>query len=91
MTAEIIADYKQGIPLRQIAKKYYVSPCYVYSHLEGYRRGKNIKADKAEVVSVYLQGFSIVKTAEKLGISKSWCKVILKSAGVRLRHGRGRK
>ena len=91
MTAEIVQAYKQGIPLRKIAEKYYVSPCYVYSYLNGYRRGKSSKVDKAEVVSVYLQGFSIVKTAEKLGISKSWCKVILKSAGVRLRHGRGRK
>jgi len=88
---DIIADYLAGMPLRKIAEKYYVSPCYVYSHLEGYRRGKSSKADKAEVVSVYLQGFSIVKTAERLGISKSWCKVILKDAGVRIRHGRGRK
>ena len=88
---DIIADYLAGMPLRKIAEKYYVSPCYVYSYLNGYRRGKNIKVDKAEVVSVYLQGFSIVKTAEKLGISKSWCKVILKDAGVRIRHGRGRK
>lgn len=88
MTAEIIADYLAGMPLRKIAEKYYVSPCYIYSHTELRRGRMNLKVNKAEAVDLYLRGLSINAVARELDTSHSYIKTILKAAGVRIRTGR---
>jgi Mor family transcriptional regulator len=84
MNAEIIEDYKAGMLLKDIAAKYYVSPCYVYKHLKGYRRGKCIK-HREEIRDRYLQGETIESLVKRYKVSRASVRHILKGYNIKIR------
>ncbi len=84
MKEQIIEDYKQGMLLKDIAKKYYISPCYVYKHLKGYRRGKCIK-HREEIRDRYLSGQSIEEICEFFEITRASVRHVLKGYNIKIR------
>lgn len=94
MTAEIIQDYKAGLPLRKIAKKYHVSHCYVYRFLDKDTRrggGRKIANCQEQIISDYLKGEKTEVIAFRYGVSRQSVYNVIKGNNVPMRKGRPRK
>ena len=86
MMNEIIKDYQSGMRVLEIMKKHHTTN--IYKHIpKNMRRGRGNKPsiDRAEVIARYLEPQSIIKVALEFGITRTYVKMILKDAGVRIR------
>ena len=89
MKTEMIADYKAGLTLREIAKKYYVSHTYIYHHIpKDLRRQKKMTAYHKDVIKDYESGMPVKEIAQKHDITYSYVHMILKGNNIALRKGR---
>ncbi len=83
---EIIKDYQNGMRVLDIMKKHHTTN--IYNHIpKDMRRGRGNKdqIDKGKLIAYYLEPQSIEKVAKQFKTSRSYVKVILKDAGVRIR------
>ena len=90
---EIIQDYISGLPLRQIAKKHYVSHTYIYHHIpkdlrREHHRYKDIHIKHENVCKDYVNGSSLEELAKRYDITKTYVRVLLKNYGVEIRYER---
>ena len=91
MTAEIIADYLAGMPLRKIAEKYYVSHCYVYRFLDKNNRrggGRKVLNCQEQIIADYLKGEKTEVIAFRYGVSRQSVYNVIKGNNVPMRKGR---
>lgn len=91
MREQIVQDYNAGMPLRQIAEKYYVSHCYVYYYLKGNRRGKVPKGYHKNLIADYISGMKVKDIASKYQVTKQTIINIIRGNNVPMRKGRPRK
>ena len=84
MKEQIIKAYKQGMLLKDIEKKFFISSSYIYKHLKGYRRGKCIK-HREEIRDGYLSGKSIEVICEMYEITRASVRHVLKGYNIKIR------
>jgi len=84
MKEQIIKAYKQGMLLKDIEKKFFISSSYIYKHLKGYRRGKCIK-HREEIRDNYLSGQSIEEICEMYEITRASVRHVLKGYNIKIR------
>lgn len=78
----IIADYKQGMPISEIARKYYVAN--IYAHLPKDLR-RNSTGFHNQLCIDYENGSSIKDLQEKYNITREYVYVLLKKYGIEIR------
>ena len=89
MTASMIADYKAGMTLREIANKYYVSHTYIYHYLpKNVRRKEHMTDYHKDVIVDYKQGMPLKDISFKYSITKDNVYHILKRNNIQLRKGK---
>ena len=82
MITEIKADYKQGMPISQIDRKYYVAN--IYAHLPKDLR-RNSTEFHNQLCIDYENGSSIKDLQEKYNITREYVYVLLKKYGIEIR------
>lgn len=82
MTAGIITDYKQGMPISEIARKHYVANIYAYLPKDLRRNGTEFHE---KLCKDYENGSSIKDLQEKYSITREYVYVLLKKYGIEIR------
>lgn len=92
---ELVAAYRSGATLREVASQFEVHRTTASKHLERRsvrRRRRSLEpVERAEAIRLYEAGLSVAEVGKRLGFDGGTIWLALRQAGVRLRDTQGRQ
>ena len=95
VVSQLVADYSEGIPVHELAKKYGVHRATISGHLDRAGVSKRSRSmDEAQIdeaVQDYATGQSLEKIGHRLGFDSTTVLKELRLRGVKMRNTQGRE
>ena len=92
MKSELIKDYRNGMPIKEIKEKHHTTSLYYYLPKSLRRKNKLTKENQNDIINYYLKGEKVGDIADLFDVSQTQIRLVLKGNGIILRHiGRPKK